>query len=142
MSMSSRTCGKKVALATPGGAPGCSTSARVVPEMTARMNDADATAAAPAAQPTCRREFDDCSKIPKKVAANPPRKALKEAICLPVSARNSAFSGCIAIYRERDKRRQGVAVNTPKLFRNGGVGFIVFHEKVFKLRFGFILECG
>src|SRR5215475_9632574 len=96
MSISSRTCGKKVALATPDGAPGCSTSARVVPEMTARMNDADATAAAPAAQPTCRREFDDCSKIPKKVAANPPRKALKEAICLPVSARNSAFNGCIA----------------------------------------------
>ena len=71
--------------------------ARGVPEMTARMNDAEATAAAPAAQPTCRREFGNCNKIPKKVAANPPRKALREAICLPVSARNSVLTGCIAI---------------------------------------------
>jgi hypothetical protein len=28
------------------------------------------------------------------------------------------------IYRERDKPRQGAVANTPKLFRNGAVGFI------------------
>ena len=29
-----------------------------------------------------------------------------------------------------------------RLFRVGAFGFIGFHEKVFKLRFGFILICG
>jgi hypothetical protein len=37
---------------------------------------------------------------------------------------------------------QGVVASTLILFRNGAVGFIDFHEKVFKLKFGFILECG
>ena len=92
-----RTSGRKVGFAIFAGAPGCKTIARAVPEITARMNDAEATAAAPAAQPTCRREFGDWSKIPKKVAAKPPRKALREAICLPVSATNSALTGCMAI---------------------------------------------
>ena len=71
--------------------------AKAVPEMTARMNEAEATAAVPAAQPTCRRELGDCSKMPRKVAANPPRKALREAICLPISARNSTLTGGVVI---------------------------------------------
>jgi hypothetical protein len=41
--------------------------------------------------------FGDWSKMPRKVAAKPPRKALREAICLPVSATNSALTGCMAI---------------------------------------------
>ena len=92
-----RTWGRKLGFAIFEGAPGCKTSARAVPEMTARIKEADAIAAAPAAQPTCGREFGDCSKMPRKVAANPPRKALRKAICLPVSARNSALGGGIAI---------------------------------------------
>ena len=79
----------------PEGAPGCNTTARAVPEMTARMNDAEATAAAPAANPTCRRELGDWSKVPRNVAANPPRKALIEAICRAVSAKKSELAGCI-----------------------------------------------
>ena len=97
MNMRMRSGGSKVGFARLGGAPGCTTRARSDPETTARMNDAEATAAAPAAQPTCRREFGDWSKMPKNVAAKPPRKALIKAICLPVSPRNSAFSGCIVI---------------------------------------------
>ena len=89
--MSERTCGRKVGIARFGGAPGWVTIARAVPAMTAKMNDADATAAAPAAQLTCRRGLDDCSNIPRKVAANPPMNALREAICLPVSEMNSKF---------------------------------------------------
>jgi hypothetical protein len=39
---------------------------------------------------------------------------------------------------ERDKPRQGVVANTRKLSRNRAVGFIVFHEKAFKLKMKFI----
>jgi hypothetical protein len=69
-----------------------------VPAITAIINEAEATAAAPAAQPTCRRELDDCSKMPRKVAAKPPRNALRKAICLPISDKNSALIGGTVIY--------------------------------------------
>ena len=83
-----RTHPKNSGGAAPGGASGFRTITTTVPPITAIMNEAAATAAAPAAQPTCRREFGDCSKIPRKVAAKPPRKALREAICLPISEMN------------------------------------------------------
>src|ERR1035437_9226548 len=88
-----RTHGKNSGVARFGGAWGFRTIVTRVPAITAIMNEAEATAAAPAAQLTCRRELDDCSKIPRKVAAKPPRKALRKAICLPISEKNSALTG-------------------------------------------------
>ena len=75
------------------GASRSRTIATRVPAITAIINDAEATAAAPAARPTWRRWLDDCSNIPRKVAANPPRNALTDATCLAISDKNSAPTG-------------------------------------------------
>ena len=90
-----RAHGRNSGVAKRSGADGFSTSATSVPAITAIINEAEATAAAPAAQPTCRRELGDWSKIPRNVAAKPPRKALTEAICLAISPINSALVGFI-----------------------------------------------
>src|SRR3954452_13863465 len=91
-----RAHGRDISVANPCGASGSSTSATSVPAMTEIMNEAEASDAEHADQPTCRRVLCDCSRIRKKLAAKPPRNALTDATCRAISPKNWELFGFTA----------------------------------------------